>query len=420
MKRFLVITAVLLAGVLLGCQKADLENGQTGGISLSLVPEGEFVKSAENVDVNSFFVNIYKGNTVFKSFANYSEVPSTIDMAPGKYRMEAGSPNKSKAAFNQPVYYGSQEIIVEPAEITPVNLVCGLINVKVTIKCTETFLAAINDDFEVVVANGTDANLRFNKSHIDNNESGYFLEASTLTFTLNGTKKENGAEVTHTIVVDKIKARDHIVITFEMEAPVTTGELVMTNGGIFIDYKVNPKEESVLIPGVGEDNGGGDNGGDDDNGGGDDNETYPPLITGDGINAPVYFTLAEANANPVVDVLLKTQKGKSIKDVWVKIDSPTLTDEFLSGMALGGSEFSIVNFSDDEKDQTRKSALESLGLIDPSKPIAGASETTFSIGGFMGMLISIATPGDQHKFIITVIDSDNISATATCTVIRSN
>ena len=131
------------------------------------------------------------------------------------------------------------------------------------------------------------------------------------------------------------------------------------------------------------------------------------------------MTSAQANDNPVVDITFRTLNGKTIKDVIVVIDSPTLTPDFLEEMDLGGAEFSIVNFSNDDVEQTRKEFLEGLGLIDPEKPIAGQTEAKFSIGGLMGMLISIATVGEEHNFVITVIDSADVSSTATCTIVKA-
>lgn len=445
MKRVLIITAALLATLFCSCQKVTL-GGDTeidpvvpegrGGVSLSLIPEGEFTKAQDVVDVKDFYVKIYNGEELYKSYAKYSQVPSTIEMAPGTYKIEAGTQGQAKAAFSQPIFYGSTNVTVAPGAIEPVSLVCVLTNIKVTLKYTSEFRTAVNDNFEVAVSNNVDANLVFYKSHIDNNISGYFTVAPSLTITLHATRRDNGGEVTHSITVDDVKARDHIVVTFDVEEIDNTGNVELGEGSITVDYKVNPKDEVIIIPGDG--SGSGDNqggngsgegneGGDDsgeggsgsgDNQGGDSND-YAPVITGSGLDTPLYLTSAQANANPVVDITFRTLNGKTIKDVIVVIDSPTLTPDFLEEMDLGGAEFSIVNFSNDDVEQTRKEFLEGLGLIDPEKPIAGQTEAKFSIGGLMGMLISIATVGEEHKFVITVIDSADVSSTATCTIVKA-
>lgn len=453
MKRVLIITAALLATLFCSCQKVSVgeepsteEELKECGVSLSLVQEGEFTKAQDVVDVKDFYVKIFKDGELYKSYAKYSQVPSTIELAPGTYKMEAGTQGQSKAAFSQPIFFGSTDVTVAPGAITPVSLVCVLTNVKVTMLYTAQFREAVNDNFEVAVSNGVDANLVFRKSHIDNSISGYFTVTPTLTITLQANRRDNNGEVTHTIVVEDVKARDHIVVTLDVEEIDNTGNVEFGEGGIVVDYKVNPKDEVIIIPGEGEGSGEGSEGGEGEGGegnegsgegeggegsgegegneGGDneggDEPAYAPEISGSGLDSPLYLTEDQAAANPVVDILFRTLNGKTIKDVVVRIDSPTLTEEFLSDMDLGAAEFSIVNFSNDDAGQTRKSFLEDLGLIDPSKPIAGQSEAKFSIGGLMSMLIAIATPGDLHKFVITVTDSGDVSSTATCTIVKQN
>lgn len=443
MKRILIITAALLATLFCSCQKVSVEDSssqeelQESGVSLSLIQEGEFTKAQDVVDVKDFYVKIFNGDELYKSYAKYSQVPTTIEMAPGTYRMEAGTQGQSKAAFSQPIFYGSTDVTVAPGAITPVSLVCVLTNVKVTMKYTTEFREAINDNFEVAVSNGIDANLVFRKSHIDNNISGYFTVTPTLTITLQAYRRDNNAELTHTIVVEQVKAKDHIVVTLDVEEIDNTGNVELGDGGIIVDYQVNPKDEVIIIPGDGSGSGDGDGSGNegDGSGSGDGDEggegsgdgeggsgsgdSAAPVITGDGIGSPLRLTEADAE-DAVVDVLFKTLNGKTIKDVIVKIDSPALTHDFLSGMDLGSSEFSLVNFTDDEAGQKRKAFLESdlVKLVDPNNPIAGKSEVTFSIGGLMGMLIAVADPGEtSHNFVITVIDTENVSTTETCKII---
>lgn len=431
MKRFLIITAALMATLLCSCQKVSVENSlpeeeqKASGVSLSLIQEGEFTKAQDVVDVKDFYVKIFKGEELYKSYAKYSQVPTTIEIAPGTYRMEAGTQGQAKAAFSQPIFLGTTDVTVLPGSIIPVNLVCVLTNVKVTMNYTAEFREAVNDNFEVAVSNGVDANLVFRKSHIDNGISGYFTVTPELTITLQAYRRDNGKEITHTIKVDDVKARDHIVVTLDVEEIDNTGNLEIGEGGITVDYQVNPKEEVIVVPGEGGSEGsGGESGGDNEGSeggegeGGGDASSSAPVITGNGLDSPLYLTAEQAAANPVVDIIFRTLDGKTIKDVWVKIDSPTLTEDFLCDMDLGAAEFSIVNFSNDDAGQTRKAFLEDLGLIDPSKPIAGQTEAKFSIGGLMSMLITIATPGEPHKFVITVTDSGNVSSTATCTIVK--
>lgn len=429
MKKLFLIAA--LAGfVLSGCSKEGyntngLKEGH-GAVSIGLKSSGEFTETkAENVDVSDFYVKILKGETVVKSYNRYADVPNAVEVTPGTYTIEAGTHENDPAAFDQPIFYGSGEFTVTAGTVVPVNITCTLQNMKVTIKYTEAFGRELADNFEIAVTNGT-GNLVFTKTIIDNGRSGYFSVAP-LSIKLNGTRKSTGEEILHSIEIPDGKAQDHFVFTFDAQE---TGDIQFGEGendGITIDWTVNNREVEIVVPGEDEepvpDEGEGNEGegegeeGEGNEGGNEPVEEYLPTITGDGIGTPVELTDAES-ATAVVDVLIKTLNNKTIKDVVVKIDSPTLTEEFMSDMDLGASEFSIVNFPDDEAGKKRKDCLLDLGLISEEKPIYGESEYTFSIGGFMPMLIAIATEGDEHKFIITVTDSGDKTATATCVIIK--
>ena len=243
---------------------------------------------------------------------------------------------------------------------------------------TAEFREAVNDNFEVAVSNGIDANLVFCKSHIDNGISGYFTVTPQLTITLQAYRRDNGKEITHTIKVDDVKARDHIVVTLDVEEIDNTGNLEIGEGGITVDYQVNPKEEVIVVPGEGGSEGsggesGGESGGDNEGSeggegeGGGDASSSAPVITGNGLDSPLYLTAEQAAETPVVDIIFITLEGKNIKDVWVKIDSPTLTEDFLCDMDLGAAEFSIVNFSNDDAGQNKYDENDQ----NPGRPVTG-------------------------------------------------
>ena len=440
MKRILIITAALLATLFCSCQKVSVEDSssqeelQESGVSLSLIQEGEFTKAQDVVDVKDFYVKIFNGDELYKSYAKYSQVPTTIEMAPGTYRMEAGTQGQSKAAFSQPIFYGSTDVTVTPGAITPVSLVCVLTNVKVTMKYTTEFREAINDNFEVAVSNGIDANLVFRKSHIDNNISGYFTVTPTLTITLQAYRRDNNAELTHTIVVEQVKAKDHIVVTLDVEEIDNTGNVELGDGGIIVDYQVNPKDEVIVIPGDGSGSddgegsgsegdgsgsGDGEEGGEGGEGSGDgeggSGDSAAPVITGDGIDAPLTFTKAQAEAGPTVDIFIQTQSGKTIKNILVEITSDNATFNYVLPAVLKGK-FSIVDFSDANGATRKQYLVDELNLIgDPAtEPIAGKSQYTFSIGSFMNLLQLLGT--SSNVFVLEVIDSADVSTSVECKI----
>ena len=76
-------------------------------------------------------------------------MPNTIDIAPGSYTIEAGSAAAADAAWDQPVYYGTQQFDVKAGDVLSLSVTCSLSNMKVTVTCTDNFFNEMEDDFEI-------------------------------------------------------------------------------------------------------------------------------------------------------------------------------------------------------------------------------------------------------------------------------
>lgn len=401
MKRFifLALSAVM---ILSGCSKEGNFNnigGEYGTVSIKLASDGRFVtKSGENVDVNAFYVKIKQGETTVKSYDRYSDMPNTIDIAPGSYTIEAGSAAAADAAWDQPVYYGTQQFDVKAGDVLSLSVTCSLSNMKVTVTCTDNFFNEMEDDFEIAITNGK-GTLIYNKAKIEAGESGYF-SVGTLTIDLTAKRKGTGDKIIDHRSISDGAAKDHFILNFDA---VLTGEIGLGANGITLDYTLNNREEHIIVPGE-----------DETPVDPDPEDEYLPTITGDGIGTPI--TISQSGSKPEkVDINIATLNGKTISDILVSIAH---TDVTFSGMILTmglDGEFSIVNF-DDENGTVRKTTLvEELKLIeDPEiSPIKGKANYTFGIGGFMEALAIFPGTAD---FKIKVIDSDNKEASATCTI----
>lgn len=396
---FLAISAVM---ILSGCSKEGNFNnigGEYGTVSVKLASDGRFVtKSGENVDVNAFYVKIKQGETTVKSYDRYSDMPNTIDIAPGSYTIEAGSTSAADAAWDQPVYYGTQQFDVKAGDVLSLSVTCSLSNMKVTVTCTDNFFNEMEDDFEIAITNGK-GTLIYNKAKIEAGESGYF-SVGTLTIDLTAKRKGTGDKIIDHRSISDGAAKDHFILNFDA---VLTGEIGLGANGITLDYTLNNREEHIIVPGE-----------DETPVEPDPEDEYLPTITGDGIGTPI--TISQSGSKPEkVDINIATLNGKTISDILVSIAH---TDVTFSGMILTmglDGEFSIVNF-DDENGTVRKTTLvEELKLIeDPEiSPIKGKANYTFGIGGFMEALAIFPGTAD---FKIKVIDSDNKEASATCTI----
>ena len=397
---FLAISAVM---ILSGCSKEGNFNnigGEYGTVSIKLASDGRFVtKSGENVDVNAFYVKIKQGETTVKSYDRYSDMPNTIDIAPGSYTIEAGSAAAADAAWDQPVYYGTQQFDVKAGDVLSLSVTCSLSNMKVTVTCTDNFFNEMEDDFEIAITNGK-GTLIYNKAKIEAGESGYF-SVGTLTIDLTAKRKGTGDKIIDHRSISDGAAKDHFILNFDA---VLTGEIGLGANGITLDYTLNNREEHIIVPGE-----------DETPVEPDPEDEYLPTITGDGIGTPP-ITISQSGSKPEkVDINIATLNGKTISDILVSIAHTDVTfSDMILTMGLDG-EFSIVNF-DDENGAVRKTTLvEELKLIeDPEiSPIKGKANYTFGIGGFMEALAIFPGTAD---FKIKVIDSDNKEASATCTI----
>ena len=240
-KTVLALTVAVSVLLATGCNKEGVSySGDKAQLTLSLTATGSFVevspvsKSEETADVNEFAINIVdvaSGRTVY-SWDRYADMPGTVSLDPAVYRVEAGSGEKQPVAWNQPVFFGSQEVTVEAGSTAQVSVVCTIANMKVTVRCTDSFLAEVETDFTVTVTT-EDGPLIFTKDRIDAGDAGYF-DVAPLTMDLYAVRK-NGGTVTH---------QEHIIIdgTDEPDTPGADAVTITATAGIDAPVTYNKSE----------------------------------------------------------------------------------------------------------------------------------------------------------------------------------
>ena len=407
------ITILLLSALTCAaCSKEKLDWGQTtteqGTLSFRLNPTGEFIQTAQSkattstVDVNQFTLAIKnaEGSTV-ESWDRFADVPSVISLDKGDYTLEASSPDTKPAAFNQPIYAGSQAFTIEPSKLASVEVNCKLSNMKVEVTYTDSFLAEITDFVVVVsISKDDDGFLTFTRETTD---AGYF-QVAPLTIQIEGKRVLDGSEVIETAYISEVAAQDFHRIRLNA---VETGNL---QASIQIDYTTNDKEVNIEIPGEDEETQTPDDPDDPDPTPGSDT----PTISGAGFDEPLVLTDAQAGNNPTVDITVATP-GSTIAELWVEIDSPELGEELLSAMGLYGP-FDMANLTSGSDTET---ILNELGLIDKNDPIKGKTTYTFSIGTFMQFLTAGDSGSLDHKFHIRVKNAEGVDNSATLTIRRT-
>lgn len=388
-KTVLALTVAVSVLLAIGCNKEGVSySGDKAQLTLSLTATGSFVevspvsKSEETADVNEFAINIVdvaSGRTVY-SWDRYADMPGTVSLDPAVYRVEAGSGEKQPVAWNQPVFFGSQEVTVEAGSTAQVSVVCTIANMKVSVRCTDSFLAEVETDFTVTVTT-EDGPLIFTKDRIDAGDAGYF-DVAPLTMDLYAIRKSGGT-VTHHMEISEVAARDHHIFTLDAGG---TGYADFSNG-ISIDYACNEKEEHIIIDGT------------------DEPDTPGAAVTitaTAGIDAPVTYNKSELPS----EFNLTVSAPAGIEKYEVNILSAGLRG-LLDMMQMDYS-VDLANMS-----ATEEGFWGSLFGI-TSDDVKGQTDVVFQIGAFLA-----AMPAETNELQVVITDKNGETATAALTIIMT-
>ncbi len=146
-------------------------------------------------DVNGYIVEILDASKKSVLKEKYGDLMTSIgetgqlELAVGSYTMEVRSEEAASmqpAAWERPVYFGSQEFSIEKNKITPIDeIVCTLNNIKVTLMCSKDLADKLTDATKSTVTLGQNS-MTFEKSET---RAAYFLplaETNTLKLRLEG------------------------------------------------------------------------------------------------------------------------------------------------------------------------------------------------------------------------------------------
>lgn len=385
-------------------EEIDAPTGQlsTAELLLSVTIDDEVRTRAESPDINTFIVEIRKGDVLKHSYT-YSELPEVITLPEGAdYTVQVKSDVKAaEADWEAPYYVGAQSFTIEANKVTQVEkVVCKRDNVRVSVRYDEDLKAVMGDDSGVIVdaGEGRSVNLVFGK---DEKRDGYFATNdswNTLAARFVGTI--DGHESDFTKLYDKVQPGDHFIITYAYSSPHNpVGEGSINADGVTvitrverinIDGKITVSEEVI-------DSDGRPNDGPGDDPGNDDPKPDDPVAEGPVIEAvaPIDLDIVnEVDGESHVELKILSETG--ITGFTVDIDSPSLTPDELSGVGLA-SHLDLVNPGDLEE------SLKDLGFP-VAEGVKDQKEVTFNITGFMELL-GIIGGGQQHNFVLKVTDA---------------
>ena len=255
-----IITILAAAAVLAGCKQTKVEENKgyfvlqsvTADADLNEVNVSTKAMPSELVDINSFVVkiesNLEGGGT---QTYNYKDIlDQAIELPTGSYRITAGSPAGKAAAWDQPLFEGTQNFTVVAGATSPVNVKCSLSNTMVSIKCTDTFKTE-HQEFNIKVSATDNDFLTWSKTGKESSDAlvaelsknGYF-SASELYVQIDGKREIDGSTAALTYVVKNVHPKDHIILNLDARV---TGQVQQIT--LAVDGTVNDRTENIVVGG---------------------------------------------------------------------------------------------------------------------------------------------------------------------------
>lgn len=255
-----IITILAAAAVLAGCKQTKVEENKgyfvlqsvTADANLNEVNVSTKAMPSELADINTFVVkiesNLEGGGT---QTYNYKDIlDQAIELPTGSYRITAGSPAGKAAAWDQPLFEGTQNFTVVAGATSPVNVKCSLSNTMVSINCTDTFKTELQE-FNIKVSATDNDFLTWSKTGKENSDAlaaelskdGYF-SASELYVQIDGKREIDGSTAALTYVVKNVHPKDHIILNLDARV---TGQVQQIS--LAVDGAVNDRTENIVVGG---------------------------------------------------------------------------------------------------------------------------------------------------------------------------
>lgn len=404
MKKIL-LTMAAAAMVLSGCNKTEVRTAtHKGMLQLQVGYAGEYndktpdlvpVKSDadEQAFIDTFIISIDKTTgapyslecTVARFNEQYAD--GILTLSPGNYTVTVTSPGSEKAAWDQPVYGVTKEFTIMEEVLTPVELVCRLTNMMVTVKLSETFKNELSAYSIIITGDYEDGEASLTWSSADEDaesRAGYFAVAP-LTVEIQGTRAVDPSEAHKTYRIEDVAAADHHILNIDAK---TTGA---TQPSISIDYTVNEKPVDITVPGFEEipvpDEEEPTEPDDPDT----PSETAPELVWEAN---PTFGRWPLAAVMDDVNMVVNAQEG--IASFIVEVTSPQL-EPMLVELA-GASTLDLGAATSD-------SFLGELGLP-VGDQVLGQKTVNFNLSGLLPLLYNVVKPpvGSEHTFTLIVTD----------------
>lgn len=262
MKKIL-LTVLALAAVLTGCNEMVFPERPSGKgtLTLALGFDAEDyiqVKSSEiEVDKSNFIITICKledergqASDWTKSW-KYSEFPQSLELAPGKFKITAESPETRLVGWDMPKYYGEARFTIVEGVVTPVELECAISNMKVSVRLTDNFISELSHYVISVTGDYPSGRETLEWTQDDfvgisqSLKEGYF-DVAKIIVKITGKRRVDGTSpIPVTYEIKDGKSRDHHILNIDA---VVTGTANLLS--LRINNEMNERTEDIDFAGV--------------------------------------------------------------------------------------------------------------------------------------------------------------------------
>lgn len=211
-------------------------------------------------DVNDFTVKVVNVVNGSEKSWKYSEMPGVITLTIGNYRVEAFNETPQDAAWDAPYYYKDTTITIQKDKMESLGaLMCGLCNVKVSVRYDQKLRALLGNDAVVkaFLENNPSKSLDYTLERVDAETAGYFkyVEGSkTMVLEFSGSVK--GSKVNTYRVNTEVNPGEHHIVTFGLkDTPGIPGENGYIEGSgmsinttvtvVKVNNNINPGNDNV-------------------------------------------------------------------------------------------------------------------------------------------------------------------------------
>lgn len=368
----------------------------TVSVDVSDIPLVPHSRVSAPTSYDDFTINIYNSNNEKKYTYIYKDMPDVLELAVGKYTIEAVSSAKIESGFDKPYFAGSATCEITKDVITTVSKIeCSLANIQVSATYSDEMKSYMGDDVQVEMWIDESDKITFTPD--ETRECFLVAPAETgnaLKVRFSGTF--DGEKISKQLVFNEgVDAGTWQQVNFNVKI-VTEGTISSTVNIVADKTTIRNDETIITLPT------------EDKISDFEDGNTPAPsgeiTITGASyagssfnIDETQYLT---SGSTQDVEIIVNIAASAGIEKLVVRISSD---NEDFAAIAAQLGEFDIA---DEESLGEKKEMLVTLGLLEEGQQIKGSTNVDFEITKATHLLSGF---DGTHTFTITVTDANGKS-----------